>query len=211
MHYNIGIIGAGRLGTALARAFSKTDNSVAIINSRGPESLKLQLGILLPGVEAKDIHELIQWADILILAVPLREFHSLPLAEISGKIVIDAMNYWSPIDGKITAFDEYAVSSSTVVARALPDSYVIKTLNSVAYGEIDERTLADTGEYTRAIAIAGDSEESKKIVSKIIMSIGFDPVDLGGIENGAMFQPDTKLFNVRLTKKQLISEISDSL
>lgn len=207
MKHTIGIIGAGRLGTALARAFSKTDNEVAIINSRDPESLKLQLNILLPGVEAKEIRELIAWADIIILAVPLRQFHTLPLSEMSDKIVIDAMNYWSPIDGKLSEFDDYAMSSSVVIAQSLPSSHVIKTLNSVAYGEIDEQTLqADEGNR-RALALAGDDEVSKKVVSDLARQIGFDPVDVGELKNGVLFQPDTKLFNVRLSRKQLQTEI----
>ncbi|MDB5176504.1 MAG: coenzyme F420-dependent oxidoreductase [Candidatus Saccharibacteria bacterium] len=199
----IGIIGSGRLGTALARLLSNAGYEVSIINSKSPDSLKLQLKVLLPKVTARKINELIAWSDIIILALPLREYTTLSLDKMSGKIIIDAMNYWAGIDGKIPEFEKYAGSSSELVAKSLPNSRVIKTLNSVAYNELEEHSAPKRTMNRRAIPLAGDDESAKAIVCEIIDNIGFDPVDLGPLSRGRLFQPDTNLFNTRLNHKQV--------
>ncbi len=198
MNPKIGIIGAGRLGTALARVSARSGYDVALINSRGPESLKLQLQIILPGVKAMDIHELVKWADIIILAVPLRQYRTLPLDEISGKILVDAMNYWSPVDGQVAEFDAYAGSSSELVAQTIPGARVVKTLNSIAYNELEEHALTSGDKKRRAVAVAGDDNDAKVTIGTFIDSIGFDSVDVGSLKKGVLFQPDTTLFNARL-------------
>ena len=203
MKPKIGVVGAGRLGTALARAFVKSDFKVAIVNSRGPESLQLQLQIILPGAQAMEIHRLIDWADVIILAIPLRRYRTLPLTEMSGKIVIDAMNYWAPVDGEVVEFDAYAGSSSELIARSLAGARVVKSLNSVAYNEIEEHALERGSQKRRAIAMAGDDTDAKVVVSYLIDAIGFDAVDVGELKNGVLFQPDTRLFNARFTAQEL--------
>lgn len=203
MNPKIGIIGAGKLGTALARALAKHNDEVAIINSRGPESLALQLQIILPGVQTMDVHELIAWADVVILAVPLRHYGSLPLGEMSGKIVIDAMNYWSPVDGKVAEFDAYAGSSSELVAKSIQGAKLVKSFNTVAYNELEEHALAKGDAARRAIALVGDDSDAKAIVSRLIDVIGFDPVDIGVLQNGKLLQPDAPLFNSRFTAAEM--------
>lgn len=202
-NHKIGIIGAGRLGTTLARSLAKAGYAVSIINSKNPASLELQLRILLPDVEARPVNELIEWADIVILAVPLREYTKLPLELMRGKIVIDAMNYWAPIDGKIAEFEQYAGSSSELVAGSMPDVYIVKTLNSVAYNELEEHALPAEHSRRRAIPLAGDDARANAIVSELIDAIGFDAVDLGKLREGRHFQPGTELFNQRLTAREI--------
>jgi len=202
---SIGIVGAGRLGTALARGLSGAGYEVAIINSRGVDSLSLQLSILMPGVRAMALPEMTGWADVIILAIPLPRYKEIDPVLLNGKIVIDAMNYWPPVDGKLPEFDAYSGSSSELVARNLPGARVIKTFNSVAYGELEEQALPSGTPNRRAIPLAGDDNEVKNIASMLIDAIGFEPVDLGGLAYGVLFQPDTELFNARLTKSQIIN------
>jgi predicted dinucleotide-binding enzyme len=206
----IGIIGAGRLGTALARALLKAGYKVSIINSRDKSSLALQVQILLPGVIAQNITELIEWSNVIILAVPLPRFKQLPLTAMSGRIIIDAMNYWAAVDGKLPEFDEYAGSSSELVARFIPNANVVKTLNSVAYGEIEEHGLPEGSEKRRGIPLAGNSDKAKQVAAEIVSAIGFDPVDIGDLKQGTQFQPDSKLFNQRYTKSQIIHIIAST-
>ncbi len=199
----IGIIGAGRLGTALARGLSNAHYDVSIINNHGIDSLTLQLRIMLPSVTARNIDDLIKYADIIILAIPLPRYSQLPLDSMQGKIVIDAMNYWAPVDGKLPEFEAYAGSSSELVARSIPEATLVKTFNSVAYGELEEHAQPNGSANRRAIPLAGDDTSSKEIVGQLIDAMGFDPVDLGNLSQGKQFQPDTQLFNQRLTRDQL--------
>lgn len=199
----VGIIGAGRLGTALGRLLSGSGYDVSIINSKGLDSLELQLSIMMPGVTAREVEDLISYSDIIILAVPLPRYTQLPLEQMAGKIVIDAMNYWAPVDGSLPEFDAYAGSSSELVAQSIPGATVIKTLNSVAYGELEEHALPLGAPGRRAIPLAGDDSSAKELVATLINDIGFDPVDLGSLSEGMNFQPDTPLFNRRCSKNEI--------
>jgi predicted dinucleotide-binding enzyme len=203
----IGIIGAGRLGTTLARLLSRAGYQVSISNSKGASSLGLQVKILIPDVVARDTTNLVLWAGVIILAVPLPRYKELPLEEMQGKIVIDAMNYWAPVDGKLLEFDAYAGSSSELVAQSIPGATVIKALNSIAYGELEEHASPTSSLKRRAIPLAGNDHEAKRITSELIDKIGFDPVDLGDLKEGIHFQPDTQLFNQRLTRNEILKLI----
>ncbi len=195
----IGIIGAGRLGTAVARASLKAGYEVLIANSRGAESLSLQLSILLPGAQALPVFAVIRDADIIVLAIPLNQYTTLPADAFDGKIVIDAMNYWPPTEGDIPEFMNENVTSSEYIQQYLKGAKVVKTLNHIAYNELEEHALAKDLPGRRAMALSGDDAESKEIVSNFTDSLGFDMVDLGKLSRGSRFQPGTKLFNARYT------------
>lgn len=199
----IGIIGAGRLGTAIARQSLAAGHAVRIANSRGPESLKLMLSVLMPNAVAAEVDVVIKESDIIVLAIPLNQYKTLPPALFAGKIVIDAMNYWPPTEGDIPEFMDENVTSSEYIQQYLKDACVIKTLNHVAYNELEEHSLPPSDPKRRAIAMVGDSADAKKQAAQFIDSLGFDAIDLGGLKHGNKFQPDTKLFNARLTKAEI--------
>lgn len=195
----IGIIGAGRLGTALARQSLKAGYEVAITNAHGPASLRLTLSVLLPGAVAMEVPDLIAASDIIILAIPLNQYGTLAPLSLSGKIVIDAMNYWPPTEGDIPEFMTEGVTSSEYLQRYLKGARLVKTLNHVAYNELEEHSLPPKTASRRAIVLVGDDEDAKKAVEALINDLGFDPVDLGDLAQGKKFQPDTPLFNARHT------------
>jgi predicted dinucleotide-binding enzyme len=199
----IGVIGAGRLGTAIARQSLTAGYTVRIANSRGPETLTLMVSVLLPGAVAVTVEEAIDASDIVILAVPLNQYSTLSPTLFVGKIVIDAMNYWPPTEGDIAEFMNEKVSSSEYIQQYLPGAQVVKTLNHVAYNELEEHSLPPSHPKRRAIAMVGDDGDVKKQVAQFIDSLGFDAVDLGDLAHGNKFQPDTKLFNARLTKAEI--------
>jgi len=197
----IGIIGAGRLGTAVARQALKAGYEVRIANSRGPESLRLQLSVLLPGAIGASVEDAIVSSDIILLAIPLNAYTNLPKDLFSGKIVIDAMNYWPPTEGILQEFE--GGSSSEYIQQYLADARVVKSLNHVAYNELEQHSLPSSAPDRRAVLVAGNDEDAKRQVSQFVDAIGFEPVDLGLIATGKKFQPDTKLFNLRYNKQEL--------
>jgi predicted dinucleotide-binding enzyme len=200
---SIGIIGAGRLGTAMARQALTAGYEVRITNSRGPETLSLMLRVLLPGAQAATLEAVIKESDIIILAIPLNQYKALTPQLFAGKIVIDAMNYWPPTEGSIPEFMDENVTSSEYIQQYLLEARVVKTLNHVAYNEIEEHSLPTDHPKRRAIAIAGNNVVAKEQVEQFIDSIGFDAIDLGDLKQGSNFQPDTKLFNARLMKEEI--------
>lgn len=199
----IGIIGAGRLGTAVARQSLKAGYSVVISNSRGPQSLALMLDVLLPGAVALTVKEVVQKSNIIILAMPLNKYSTLDPKWLAGKIVIDAMNYWPPTEGEMPEFMNEHVTSSEYLQQHFKDARIVKTLNHVAYSEIEEHSLPPAHPERRVIALAGDDIDAKKQIEHFINALGFDAIDLGSLKQGSRFQPDTTLFNARLTKEEV--------
>src|SRR5688500_5407330 len=108
----VGIIGSGRLGTAVAKQLLKADYQIMIANSKGPETLNLILSVLLPDANAAAVEDTIQDNDIIILAIPLHQYKSLKPDLFKDKIVIDAMNYWPPTEGRIEEFADPDSTSS---------------------------------------------------------------------------------------------------
>jgi 8-hydroxy-5-deazaflavin:NADPH oxidoreductase len=197
-------VGAGRLGTAVARQSLAAGYSVRMTNSRGPETLQLMLQVLLPGVIAAQLEELIEQSNIIILAIPLNQYSTLSPELFAGKIVIDAMNYWPPTEGEISEFMDESRTSSEYIQRYLKEAHVVKTLNHVAYNELEEHSLPTGSSARRAIAIAGDHRAAKEQVASFIDTLGFDAIDLGKLNQGRAFQPDTPLFNARLSKDEIM-------
>ena len=202
----IGIIGAGRLGTAVARQSLKAGYEVAIANAHGPESLRLTLSVLLPGAKAMEVSDLIAASEIIILAIPLNQYSTLAPDSLAGKIVIDAMNYWPPTEGDIPEFMTEGVTSSEYLQQYFKAARLVKTLNHIAYNELEEHGLLPNTPSRRAVALVGNDEDAKKAVEAFIGDLGFDPVDLGDLAQGKKFQPDTQLFNTRYTVKGLLKQ-----
>src|SRR5438105_2482097 len=123
----LGILGAGKLGIALAQLALKVSYTVYIASSGTAEKIKISVEILTPGALAVTAVEAIRRSDIVILALPLSKLKNLPVDELQGKLVIDTMNYWWEVDGTISEL-ESSPSSSEMVQRLLSKSRVVKAL-----------------------------------------------------------------------------------
>lgn len=199
----IGVIGTGRLGTAVARQALKAGYQVYVANSRGPQSLELLLDVLLPGAVAAEIQEVAYKSDLIILAMPLNKYRTLDPSWLAGRIVIDAMNYWPPTEGEIAEFMNPTVTSSEHLQQYFNQARIVKTLNHVAYNEIEAHSTPSDHVGRRAIALASNDRVAKKQVEQFIDTLGFDAVDVGELQRGSAFQPDTKVFNARLTREEM--------
>jgi 8-hydroxy-5-deazaflavin:NADPH oxidoreductase len=200
----IGIIGAGRLGTVIARQALAADYQVTIANSeKDLTSLRFMLSVLLPDAEPATIQKVVEQSDIVILAIPLNKYKQLPADLFVDKIVIDAMNYWPLTEGYSPEFEDDSTSSSEYIQGYLPHATIVKSLNHVAYNEIEEHSLPKGDPDRRAILIAGNDVDAKRQVRDFIDDLGFDSVDLGNLKEGKKFQPGTKLFNTRFRVQDL--------
>jgi predicted dinucleotide-binding enzyme len=153
--------------------------------------------------------EVAREADLVILAIPLGKYRSLPATELSGTIVVDAMNYWTPNDGYLDEF-EGDVYSSAVVAAALPGARLVRAFNHLGYHQLDEDGRPPGSPDRHAIAIAGDDREAVEIVAALVDSFGFDPVDAGPLAAGIRFGSGSPLFGVSTTKDQVARLLAES-
>lgn len=190
----IGIIGSGNIGSGLARLSVASGLDVLIGNSRGPGSLASLVAELGDQAEADTVEGVAGRADIVVLALPLSAYRSLPAARLDGKVVIDAMNYYPKYTGTIEEIEQSGKFSSLFIQEFLAGAKVVKALNSIDFLRL-VRSVRPTGSRQRsALPIAGDDAEAKHIVADFLSVVGFDSVDIGGLAEGWRFQPGTPLY-----------------
>jgi predicted dinucleotide-binding enzyme len=197
---NIGIIGAGHIGGTTARLFVDAGHQVAISNSRGPETLRELVAELGPNAHAATPGEAARFGEVVLLAIPLKDYTTLPVDELRGKIVIDAMNYYPNRDGHYEQLDNGSSTSSELVAAHLPGARVVKAFNTIWFEHLKSKGNKNAPVASRrAIFISGDDAEAKRVVSQLIEEIGFGPYDLGTLRESKDQQPDSAVYNKDVT------------
>ncbi|MDB5046136.1 MAG: oxidoreductase [Deinococcus sp.] len=198
---NIGILGAGHIGQALAAQFVRAGHSVMLSNSRGPATLTQTVADLGPSVRAATAQEAAQWGELVVETVPFGRYADLPEQELQGKIVIDTANFYPGRDGQI---DLGGLSESAFMARHLPGARVVKAFNAIAAAQLRDQGRPEAAlEERRAIPVASDDADAKAQVMELIEAIGFAPVDGGTLEDSKRFQPGTPPYGADLNAQQL--------
>lgn len=207
----IGILGAGKVGTVLARLALAAGHRVLISSSGSAERIALIVDVLAPGAEARTTAQVIDASDVVILALPLSKVRSLDADALVGKLVIDAANHWEPVDGPLPEFTQDPRGTSEVVADLLPGARVVKAFSHLGYHDLDERGLPAGTEGRVALAIAGDDAAAVAQVADLVDAFGFDPVSTGDLSTGRRFQAHTAAFGYPLTAEELRAAIDRHL
>lgn len=201
----IAILGAGRVGTTLARVLANAGFDVRVAGPAGPEGIRLIVEVVAPGARALDASDAIDGADVVILAIPLHRLHTIDPALLDGRVVVDVMNYWPPIDGNLPEFDDAVSGTSTVVAQRLQGARIVKAFNHIGYHDIETDARPPGANDRRAIAVASDDRLASDMVMSMIDATGFDPVDAGPLERGRLLEAGGDVFGVRMGAEQLRS------
>jgi 8-hydroxy-5-deazaflavin:NADPH oxidoreductase len=204
----LGIVGAGRLGTTLARAAIAAGYDVAMSGSGPAERIALAVEVLAPGARAVSTDEVVRHADLVVLAVPTHRFRQLAPDLFAGKILVDAMNYWEPVDGVDEELATAPGGTSVVVQQRFPAARVVKSLNQLGYHEFEERRRPRGSPDRIAIAAAGDDRTAVADVMQLIDQLGFDAVDAGPLEGGVALEPDGSPFAVTYSADELSSRLA---
>lgn len=204
----IGLIGAGHIGSQIARLAVASGYSVVISNSRGPETLAALVAELGPGARAASSADAAMAGDIVVVTVPLKNYRQVPVEPLAGKIVIDTNNYYPQRDGRIPELDSESTTTSELLQAHLPKSRVVKAFNHIYAAQLTTDGQAAGSKDRRALVIAGDDLEAKATVKNLLDQFGFDTVDAGPLKEGWRIQRDTPGYGPRRTAEELRRDLA---
>jgi predicted dinucleotide-binding enzyme len=204
----LGIVGAGKAGTAFARAAVEGGYDVAISGSGPAERIELIVEVLAPGARALSTEEVVRYADLIVLAIPMHRFRQLRRDLFAGKIVVDAMNYWDEIDGVNGPFATAPAGTSVLVQEWFSTARVVKSLNQLGYFKFDKSRRPHGMPGRLGMAAAGNDPAAVAAVLQLIDTLGFDPVDAGNLEAGLALQPGGPIFGAGHSAKELSNLLS---
>jgi predicted dinucleotide-binding enzyme len=202
----IAVLGAGHVGPVIARVAVEAGYDVSIAASGDPAKIELITQILVPGAEARWAADAVADADLVVLSIPLHKFATFDPDLVAGKLVVDTMNYWPPVDGVQELFDDDRFGSSEIVQRRLARSTVVKTLNHLGYHELSDDRRAVGSPDRRALGVAGD-RTAVDLVAGVIEDIGYDTVRLDGLRAGRLLEPGGPVFGVALSRAEFESTV----
>lgn len=206
----LAILGAGKLGIVIAQLAIKAGYTVYIAGSGSTEKIKLTVNVLASGAIVSRTPDAIKQADIVLLALPLGKYKSLPKDSFVGKLTIDAMNYWWEVDGIRDDLANPQTSTSEIVRSYLTGARVVKALSHMGYHHLIDEARPAGSPQRKAIAIAGDDDADNKIVAEFVNDLGFDPLIIGPLSSGKLLEPGHEAFGANVDLQTLRQYISSA-
>lgn len=192
---NVGIIGAGNIGRATATRLVAAGHHVMLSNSRGPETLAALEQELGEAATVGTPADAARFGEVVIVATPLAALGALPAAELAGKVVVDANNYYPGRDGQIETLDSGELGSSELFASHVPGARVVKAFNTMWSENLLHKALPPGASGRVALPVASDDDQAKERVGGLIDDMGFDWVDAGTLRDGRRQEPETPVYN----------------
>jgi predicted dinucleotide-binding enzyme len=205
----IGFIGAGKIGSQVARLAVLSGYDVVLSNSRGPETLAALARDLGPKARAGTVEQAARAGDeIVVVSIPLGQFRTVPVEPLAGKIVIDTNNYYPQRDGQIPELDQETATSTELLQRHLPKSKVVKVFNHIYAAQLTTDGQPKGAPNRRALVIAGDDAKAKGTVTELLDRFGFDAVDAGAAKDSWRIQPGTPGYGPRRNADELRADLA---
>jgi 8-hydroxy-5-deazaflavin:NADPH oxidoreductase len=204
----IGLIGAGHIGSQIARLAVRNGYDVVISNSRGPETLSALVAELGPKARAATPVDAARAGDIVVVTIPLKNYRSVPVEPVRGKVVIDTNNYYPQRDGHIPELDNESMTTAELLQAHLPESHVVKAFNHIYAADLTRDGQPAGTKNRRALVVAGDDADAKARVTALLDQFGFDAVDAGPLKEGWRIQRDTPGYGPHRTAEELRRDLA---
>jgi predicted dinucleotide-binding enzyme len=202
----IGIIGAGFIGRAVARLGVAAGHEAMVSNSRGPGALSsIPSGI---GCRVGTVEEAAAFGEVVVVAIPLAQYRTVPTEALAGKVVLDANNYYPERDGRIPELDAREATTSGMLARHLPRSRVVKAFNAILAVDLEKGDQPVASGERRALPVAGDHPEAKAVAVGLLDQFGFDGVDAGTLAESWRFERAKPAYCVPLDRDGLLRALA---
>lgn len=198
----IGIIGAGRIGSTLARHFTAIGYDVALANSRGPDTLADLVADIGGPIRAVTAEEAARFGEAVVVSIPYGRYQELPTEPLRGKVVMDTCNYYPERDGHDPELDGDATTSSEKI-QAHTGANLVKAFNAIYWENLRDHARPQGATDRVAIPLSGNDEEAKAAVAGLIRDIGFDAVDAGHLgEGGRKHQPGSRVYATEMSSAE---------
>ena len=199
---NIGVIGAGFIGRAVAQLALAAGHEVMLSNSRGPQTMSSVLSGI-PGVQVGRAEDAAKFGELVLIAIPLEHYRAVLPQWLEGKTVMDANNYYPQRDGHIPVLDRFETTTSRLLADHLPHAHVVKVFNAIFAPELTQDARPHGATDRRALPVAADDAAAKAQVIRLLDELGFDAVDAGGLDESWRFERAKPAYCVRLDQHAL--------
>lgn len=203
-----GMIGAGNIGSNVARAVVARGHQVVLSNSRGPETLAALVAELGPAARAASAEEAATAGEVVLVAVPLRAYRDVPIAPLVGKIVLDANNYYWERDGHIDVLDRGEATTSGLLQAHLVGAKVVKAFNHIYAADIVSAGKPARDPDRRALVAASDYPEAIEFVTALYAALGFDTVAIDSLSESWRIERDRPGYGKPQTRGQLIASLA---
>jgi predicted dinucleotide-binding enzyme len=200
----IGIVGAGKIGSTLAKLWVDVGHEVRLA-SRHPDDLQPLVTKLGAGASAGTPAEAARFGDVVMLTVPVKAVPELardlgPL--LAGKVVLDTGNAYAQRDGDTARqATGHSQGSAGWAAARFPKARWVKAFNSVNYKVLEKEAHRDGDRV--GIPLAGDDHDAVETAAGLVRDAGFDPVIVGSLARGREFEPDTRPYNTGMSGQEL--------
>ncbi len=198
----IGIIGAGSIGSTLARRLSRVGHDVRVANSRAPETIRA--AALSAGATAVWANEATVDADAVIVSVNFGQIPSvadLVAGAPAGAVIIDTANYFPARDGVIAAVEAGQVESAWVQEQYRRP--VVKAWTTITTASFDAHATSPGDPGRIALPVVADDDAQRAIGMGLVEETGFEPFDAGVIADAWRLQPGTPAYTTDLTAAEL--------
>lgn len=198
----MGIIGAGEVGSQIARAAVAAGYQVVIANSRGPETLKNLISELGPRARAATAKEAAAAGDFVVVAVRLKLENDMPVEELAGKIVIDTNNYMPYRDGRFPMIDSGEKTVHELRQEQLPTSKIANAFNHIQAPTLFQFSRQAGSPDRIALTVSSDYPEAVRLVTKLYDQFGYDTVENGPLSESWRSGPGTPVWHQSLAGGQ---------